>query len=246
MANANGPGGEPEQDSERNVMARLRGIAAASAHADAREALDRIPPVNDSMRAAAQPPEISERFLARAQKNGFSTERVHNRSEVVRAVSAYVSGRQSQRRFVAGHDARLAALPWRNEGLLPRFGCASADDLISVSYARCGLAETGSVCLWVDRDNPASNNLLCDAQLIIVDRGDLLERLDEIWDEGVWHGSGKSGPGRGKTPPRGVMMISGPSSTADIAMQLVYGAHGPRAVHLLLLDPEGVSGLGAE
>ena len=34
--------------------------------------------------------------------------------------------------------------------------------------------------------------------------------------------------------PRGINIISGPSSTGDIAMHMVMGAHGPRRWHVIL------------
>lgn len=43
----------------------------------------------------------------------------------------------------------------------------------------------------------------------------------------------KSDPDRGKPV---VSIISGPSKTADIELRLIYGVHGPHALHVVLLD----------
>ncbi|MEM1188199.1 MAG: LUD domain-containing protein [Pseudomonadota bacterium] len=211
---------------ERSIMVRLRGLARAPSAAAARSELARLAPRADA-RELEDLEATCDSFLKRATANGFSAEVVPGRADAVQAVAAYISARQNHRRFVAGHDARLAAMPWRDAGLLPRFGVATAEDLISVSYARCAIAETGSVVLWTDRDNPALNNLLCDAQIVLVNAGDLRRSLNELWEELSF----AAAAGR----PRGIMMVSGPSSTADIGMQLVLGAHGPRAVHLVML-----------
>jgi len=34
-----------------------------------------------------------------------------------------------------------------------------------------------------------------------------------------------------------VVFISGPSKTADIEAHMVYGAHGPKEVHVIIISP---------
>jgi len=36
--------------------------------------------------------------------------------------------------------------------------------------------------------------------------------------------------------PRAVSLISGPSRTGDIALKIELGAHGPRRVHIVIVD----------
>jgi L-lactate dehydrogenase complex protein LldG len=210
---------------ERNIMARLRGLTAESSLAEARHRLQGIDAYAPERSAhGGEGASGVDRFLARAEANGMTCALARDRGEAVEALGAFVAKRQSQRRVVAGHDARLAALPWRDAGLLPRFGVAGPEDAVTVSYARCAVIESGSLALWVGRDNPALNNLLSDTQIILVDAATLVEALDDVWN---------NDPARER--PRGLMLVSGPSSTADIGMQLVLGAHGPRAVHVVIV-----------
>jgi L-lactate dehydrogenase complex protein LldG len=49
----------------------------------------------------------------------------------------------------------------------------------------------------------------------------------------------QSESGRINYMPRNVMLVTGPSRSADIEQTLELGAHGPRRLHILLLDGEG-------
>ena len=41
--------------------------------------------------------------------------------------------------------------------------------------------------------------------------------------------------------PTNALLVTGPSKTADIQRLLVYGAHGPRELVILLLRPESAA-----
>lgn len=212
------------EDAEKTIMARLRGACRR----DSPELIAaQLADIADAPTAAIPPGTVVERFCERLISNGASVALVRDRQEAVGEISRYVAQRHAQRRVVTGHDARLAALPWRDGGLLPRFGTATNGDTVAVSWAMDGIAESGSLVLWLDRRNPALNNLLPEDQIILVVREQIQERLEDLW-----HYDELRHPGTG---PRGLMMISGPSSTGDIAMHMVQGAHGPRALHVVII-----------
>ncbi|EED33504.1 conserved hypothetical protein [gamma proteobacterium NOR5-3] len=221
-------------DAEKEVFARLRG---ASRRSSPQHITAELAALKSEHGAALPEADLCEALQHNLQRNGASSAVAETRTGAVWEISRYITTKHGQRRIVTGHDPRLAALPWRDGGLLPRFDVAQNEDVVSVSYAQCAVAETGSLALLLDRNNPALNNLLVDDHLILVDRCDIHEKLESIWGQARLQNAGSR--------PRGMMMISGPSSTADIAMQLVLGAHGPRALHVIIVGsapPSSVSG----
>jgi L-lactate dehydrogenase complex protein LldG len=169
-----------------------------------------------------------EHFLTRLKVNNIDLEVAASRSEVVRRIARFLYTEHNTHRAVAGNDRRLAALPWRDGGVLVRFGVAAPEDPVSISYARYGIAETGSVVLYGNRDNPASNNWLCGDHVVVLEARDLVASLEDAW-EGIRGDRNDGGL------PRGVNFISGPSSTGDIVGHLVKGAHGPQRLRLVYL-----------
>ncbi|MFT4517984.1 MAG: L-lactate dehydrogenase complex protein LldG [Halioglobus sp.] len=172
--------------------------------------------------------ELCQAFLINVLKNRGTVDCARSRSEAVKAVALYLYEHFRSQRLVAGNDSRLAALPWRDAGLLPRFGSLETGESVALSYARVGIAETGAVATFTGKANPAANNLLPEHHVVLVNTEDLAPSLEHAWDK---LNAQMEKTGR----PRGINMIAGPSSTADIEGQLVYGAHGPRSWHVILL-----------
>ena len=67
-------------------------------------------------------PDMSTAFLANVLKNQGTVDCAANRSSAVKAVAEYLYRHFRSHRLVAGNDPHLAAMPWREAGVLPRFG----------------------------------------------------------------------------------------------------------------------------
>lgn len=181
--------------------------------------------------ASAPPPpapEICQAFLVNVLKNRGSVECVGNRTEAVKAIGHHLYSHFRSHRLVAGNDPRLAAMPWRDAGVLPRFGSLEVGEPVALSFAQLGVVETGAIVTWTGKANPAANNLLPEHHIVLVDVADLVYTMEQAWER-IDQELEKNGR------PRGINFIAGPSSTADIEGQLVYGAHGPRKWHVILL-----------
>jgi L-lactate dehydrogenase complex protein LldG len=128
-----------------------------------------------------------------------------------------------------GNDPRLFDLPWSQEGALEvRHGPSDGNDEVGVSHAFGGVAETGTVVMVSGADNPTTINFLPEHHIVVIDatsiQGDLETAIAGI----------RARFGKGEMP-RTVNLISGPSRSGDIEQKLILGAHGPRALHLIVV-----------
>jgi len=166
-------------------------------------------------------------FMANVLRNHGTLDIAGNRSEAVKLIGQYIYQHFRSHRLVAGNDPHLAAMPWRDGGVLPRFGEVEPGEPVALSYAQWGVAETGATVFLTGKSNPSRNNLLPQRHLVLLDVNNLLPDLESLWrqiEPTIEAGS----------RPRGIQCIAGPSSTADIEAQLVHGAHGPRGWHIIL------------
>ena len=77
-------------------------------------------------------------------------------------------------------------------------------------------------------DNPTTLNFLPDTHIVVVQEADIAGDYETVWQRL----RELYGPG---ALPRTVNFITGPSRSADIEQTLILGAHGPRALHILVV-----------
>jgi L-lactate dehydrogenase complex protein LldG len=128
-----------------------------------------------------------------------------------------------------GDDLRLMAMPWGETSLDISRGRSEGDDLNAVSHAFGGVAETGTLIMTSGAENPSTLNFLPDNHIVIVSAKDITGDYEAMWDKvRTTYGTGRM--------PRTVNMITGPSRSADIEQTLLLGAHGPRRLHILIVN----------
>jgi L-lactate dehydrogenase complex protein LldG len=132
---------------------------------------------------------------------------------------------------------------------------ASAEAGVGITGTDLAIAETGTLVLRSGPGRPRSTSLLPATHVAVFDRTALIESLGQL---GVfleaWHVHApvsQAGPpvrrqGGSPRPRDGdwgamVMLITGPSRTADIELTLTRGVHGPKEVHAVFVE-EGLGG----
>ena len=145
---------------------------------------------------------------------------------VSKAVSAYLDEHGLPKDIVVTTDPLLARVRWSNELAVAR-RAAEPEDRVSVTGAFAGVAETGTLVFVSDRATPTTLNFLPETHVAVLARDRLVAHLEDVW--------ARLRAERAE-PPRSVNLITGPSRTGDIELQLELGAHGPRRLHVLLVD----------
>ena len=102
------------------------------------------------------------------------------------------------------------------------------DTPAGITAARYGIAATGTLVLWPDANEPRSLSLVPPLHLVILDKTQLFRDFGALMAEQQWH----------RKLPTNIVLVSGPSKTADIQQTLAYGAHGPKELVVLLLDDQ--------
>tara|TARA_R110002110_G_scaffold213648_1_gene426993 strand:- start:24 stop:671 length:648 start_codon:yes stop_codon:yes gene_type:complete len=102
----------------------------------------------------------------------------------------------------------------------------SLENCISTCF--CGVAETGSLAVMSGEENALTQNFLADRHFVLLPEADILDCMESVWLRLRETGG----------MPRDLTLVSGPSSTGDIEMQMERGAHGPRELYILAIKDQ--------
>ncbi|MCF3946130.1 lactate utilization protein [Acidiphilium sp. AL] len=176
---------------------------------------------------------LIELFVANATREYATIDRIADRSELPEAIASYLRTQNLPMELIIAPDPALQAVDWAGTALLTaRFGRAAPADMVSVQEGFAGIAETGTLMLPSGARTPTTLNLLPDTEIVVLDAAQIVGPYEDAFDRLRVAGD----------MPRNVMLVTGPSRSADIERTLELGAHGPRRLHIVLVGPHG-SGL---
>ena len=179
------------------------------------------------MDTAARIARFAERFEALAGKVHV----VRDSAAACAFVAEYLAGRGA----IASNSKYLSrtgipALPGVRSGIL---NCAELKDAcataaVGISSADYGLAETGTFVMMASPEEARLISLLPPAHVAVVPASRLLVNLDDLLTRVPMPANQTSS----------MVLITGPSRTADIEQILVRGVHGPGEIHAVLVESE--------
>jgi L-lactate dehydrogenase complex protein LldG len=218
--------GRPAVTGARDAI--LDAVRAAAAERRARGSAEAAPVgYIRPARASGDPAALLARFRDMALFAGAGVTVVASRSAAPAAISAFLSREALGDRLALSPERWISELPWRDSPrLIARRGAPAPGDRVSVTGVVAAVAETGTLLVRSGPDIANALHLLPEVHIAIVPEGavvgsyeDALARLRALGDL-----------------PRAATFVTGPSRTADIEKTPQIGVHGPRRLHIVVID----------
>ena len=210
--------------SREQILAKLRRSRKPFTDVTPPSERHRMVPLEDT-----DPSALRQRFIAEAE-----------------AVGCYVYDRSTQKAAIekiaelAGDDTQILSwdeshIPIRGfSGKLKSAGLGIADPdnsslRVGVTGADVALAATGSIVLASGEGKHRTTSLLPDVHVAVIKEDQLIPDLE------YWLATCKDDNLQAFKQSSNIVVVTGPSKTADIAQVLIKGAHGPREIHIIIL-----------
>ena len=96
---------------------------------------------------------------------------------------------------------------------------------VGITTAAAGIASSGSLVIWPSDKEPRLLSLVPAIHIAIIFKAQIYDNFSQVMRDQHWS----------KTMPSNVVLVSGPSKTADIEQVLAYGVHGPSQLITLII-----------
>jgi len=164
-------------------------------------------------------------------------DRVASADDVPGAIAEYLARENLPATLRAAPSPVIESLPWDTRpALTVSYGRSFGKDEAGVTGAFAAVAETGTLMLRSGPDHPTTLNFLPDTHIVVLRASQMVGPYEDAWAK-----LRAAGP-----MPRTVNFVSGPSRTADIEQTIQLGAHGPRRLHVVLIDDAADAGDGLD
>lgn len=180
---------------------------------------------------------LADLFDKYAGEVSATTMRVARLDDVPEAVATFLASQNLPAEIAMAPDPLLDRVPWSKRPLLKiRQGRSDGRDAVGLSAAFAGIAETATLMLASGPGSPSTLNFLPDTHVVVLPASRVVGPLEDAWAKlrAAHPGAALSGAAM----PRTVNLITGPSRTGDIEQKILMGAHGPRRLHIVIVEDE--------
>ncbi len=181
-------------------------------------------PLNDR-----SPPALVERFARAAVAAGCDLHRVTGPNQALATVLSLLEGDTA----LSCWDPAHIPLPGLAEALEKAQILRRSQDpgvRVGLTGAQAALAATGSLVLLSGPGRYRATSLLPPVHVAVVTAEQIVPDLESWW-------AARQAAGVQQTRRHSnIVFVTGPSRTADIALEMVMGMHGPRQLHIILLE----------
>jgi len=165
-----------------------------------------------------------ENFTAAAVANASTVEQLAGESAVPAAVAGYLKQNELPPEIVCTPE--WEQLDWQAVGVQAHCREPLDDDTAGVTGITAAAADYGAMLADSGHPHQLTLSLLPPHHIAVLRVQDIYPTLAEVMDKSF----------AVENSPRARNIICGPSRTADIEQTLTLGAHGPVAVHILIIE----------
>lgn len=176
-------------------------------------------------RLPALPKEAAAQFMDRGRASGADVKQIGSLDDIPAAIADALRERNLPAIVHLPPDAQAETLPWKSApGMTVRRNAPGPDDA-ALSFVPYAIGETGTLAFASNPERPASWHFRPGLEIAVIHSRDILPHLEEVLARLKASGAN----------PHTVNLVTGPSRTGDIEQTLELGAHGPKALVVLVV-----------